>query len=111
MSVLLQRDPGELTPSLQEVKDTFMTNYANGGVDACRTMVEDLAQEAKLVEAVAGGAPSIDSETVELQTVLSPEEVRYRLELTSGVRRDSTTAQSRHSFASYLLGVVDEPKS
>lgn len=100
----------DLSPALQEVKGAFITNYANGGVEACRAMVADLAQEVELAEAVAGGAPAIDHDTIELQIILPPEEVRSRLELTTGVVRDHTTAMSRHSFALFLLGVVDKPE-
>lgn len=97
----------ELLPDLQVVQDSFMTNYAIGGIEACRTMVADLAQEASLIGAVADGADVIDAETAELQTVIPPEEVIDRLEMTSGVIRDHNKAMSRHSFALFLLGIVD----
>lgn len=101
----------ELPPNLQEIRDAFIANYANGGVEACRTMVEDLAQEAELAKAVTGGTQLLDDETIALQTVLPPEEVISRLELTRGVTVDYSIAMSRHSFALFLLGVVDRPKS
>ncbi len=100
----------ELSPDLQEIRDAFIANYANGGIEACRTMVDDLKQEAELVDAVADGTSEVDGETIELQTALPPEEVQQRLDLTRGITRDSITAKSRHSFALFLLGIVDTPK-
>ncbi len=99
----------ELSPHLQEIQDRFLTNYGNGGLDACRDMVADLAQEAELAKAVSGGTSDLDSETIQLQDVLPADEVDDRMELTRGIHRDALRALSRYSFALFLLQTVEGP--
>src|SRR5690349_8609749 len=99
----------ELSPLLQEVQDQFVVNYKNGGVTACRNMVDDLAQEAELAKSVSKGTTEIDSETIQLQDALPTYEVDDRLELTRGIRRDAMKAMSRYSFALFLLDAVEGP--
>lgn len=99
----------ELSPGLQEIKDRFLANYANGGIEACHNMIADLAQEAELTRAVGGGTNELDSETIQLQDVLSPDEIQDRIDLTRGVTGDTIHALAQHSFALLLLQAIEKP--
>jgi hypothetical protein len=101
----------ELSGSLQEILDAFKTNYLNGGIAACRTMVADLEAEASMAKATSGAVNGIDSETIQLQDVIPTSVVLSRLEMTRSVSKDTMTAISRYSFALYLLDVFEKAQA
>src|SRR3990167_7742731 len=98
----------ELSPELQEIKDRFMVNYANGGLPAVKQMVVDLAVEAEGARAFADGAHDVQHEAIMAQDDTGISETVRTVVMANEITRDSTTAMSRHSFASFLLGVVKE---
>ena len=98
----------ELSPDLQKIQDRFMVNYAIGGLPAVEQMVEDLAAEADGARAFADGAQDIEHDAIMNQDTADASETVRTIVMANEVTRDSTTAITQHSFASFLLGVVKE---
>ena len=97
-----------IQPELDKIKDDFMNNLVNGGVEACRAMVGDLEQISEYTAAVSSGTGELDAETIAAQNELLAEDVRARIAMTRGATLDSITAMTQHSFAAFLLGVVED---
>jgi len=98
----------ELSPQLQDIHDRFMVNYAQGGLPAVEQMVADLAPEVDGAHALAGGAKLIEDDAISAQAAISDEDLRDTIRMTHEITRDSRSAMSRHSYASWLLGIVQE---
>jgi len=88
-----------------------MTNLENGGIEACRAMVNDLAVEAGMTEAAADGATDIQHETIMAQDDMTTGELIDRVQMTNEVSAAATDAISRHSFALFLLHQLEQPQS
>lgn len=98
----------DLSPSLEDVRERFMTNLKSGGIEACRAMVNDLAVEAGMAEAMADGADDVQHETIMAQDDMTTQELIDRVQMTNGVSAEAATAISRHSLALFLLQLLEE---
>ena len=94
----------ELSPDLQEIKERFIVNYMNGGLPAVEQMVEDLATEAQGASTFADVACDVEHDALMSLATLDRSEVVRTVDMANHLRRDSTIALSRHSFALFLLG-------
>lgn len=97
--------------SLSDALAQFTTNYENGGIEACRTMVEDLAREAAAILATSIGTVDIQDEMSVQQDVLSGEEILARIELLNGATSDAIVAMARHSFVVLMLDALEKRES
>lgn len=93
----------ELSEILRDVQIDFSTNYRNGGIEACRAMVINLARKVAEINASTDANQEIAGETIANQNELSAQTVLVRMELLEGSMRNYITAVSRHSFALFLL--------
>ena len=99
----------ELSPWLKEILTQFLTNYTGeGGVDACRTMVNDLAAEAELASAMSRAAEEMKSETLVSQDEMPQDTLVEHVATLNGFPADAITAKARHSFAIFLLETAEK---
>ncbi|MCA9325129.1 hypothetical protein KDA23_03645 [Candidatus Saccharibacteria bacterium] len=98
----------ELSPELQEIKNRFLVNFANGGLPAVEQMVDDLAAEAEGAKAFADAGHQIADGAITTQDGLSDDDLRDATELGRRTTLDSIEGMTRHSFAAWLLSIVKE---
>jgi hypothetical protein len=96
-----------LSPELEEVKEQFLANLTNGGLPAVRQMVEDLATEAEGASALGEAGRHIADEAIEYQETLDDSQVVEARQLGHETTLDDIHGKTRHSFAVWLLSIVD----
>jgi hypothetical protein len=85
-----------------------MTNLQNGGIEACRTMVTDLAPEAEMAQVVSDGADTMQDEMISSSDGMSAADLLGTVLTVDAASLTSIETQTRHSFAVYLLGILEE---
>lgn len=99
--------PQELSPHLEDVRNRFLANLTNGGIPAVRQMVDSLALEAKGIAAFDDVASEIQHDAIISQGQIPDSKVLASVDLARGVTIDHVQAVSRHSYAVWLLEMVE----
>ncbi len=101
----------EMTPLEESVLKQFLTNLQNGGIAACRAMVNDLAAEAGMTNAVSDGAQAVQDEAILAQDSLPMATVVDSALTGNEAAKASIDAMTRHSFALFLLHRLEDPQT